>query len=342
MMPLIYGVYCNYREKINAQLYELVLLQIGFSGDKREGEVSKELLNEFFLSLPEEVTDQVDMFFVRCANERDGYVECRFSLKDQKYEPCLKFRDNLLQSGILNGYFSAEEEESGEPVAIVFQDRAEVGEEIEILGKKYRVTGTHNWGDNLDLVPFLSLDEAAKFDDYGVTLAFGKRITTEQFKTVADTARAVLGNRAVIPDMPRLDQYQLSFYKAMILLAGLVGISLSLNYIIMYQYIIHIRRKELAVFLICGMTSGRAVLFLMAECAVLLSPGILLGFGLFHFLCRPLLYRWMPYLQGSYRAETYAFMLIAFIAVFELIFGSAEKAMMRKKEIGDILKKGKV
>lgn len=339
MLPFIYGIYCNYAEKLNAQLYELTLLQLRFVEGKEEARVRKEILNDFFQSLPEKVTDQIDMFFVRCRDENGKIVECRFTLEGKEYRACRVLRDNLLQSNILDGYFTDDEEADGKKVAIISRVDGSPGDEISIFGDSYRVVATHDWGNDLIMVPFLSLKEDVELDDYGVVMAFHKRITPEQFVLVKDTVDVVMKDMVYLPEMPKLDQYQRRLYQSLIALMILTGIAISLNYVITYQYIAGKRKRELAVFMICGMNQNKAVLLLMMESAVLLLPGIITGLGVFHFIIRPALYRWMPYLADGYGLKIYLMIVFIFGVTFEVFFGILQKHMMKKQDISSMLRK---
>lgn len=336
MLPLIYGVYYNYSEKLNAQRYDLTLLQVRFTEGKS---VNKDAVKAFVQALPKDVTDCIDMFYVTCRNLNGKVVECRFTLQENEYRPCLVFRDNLMESGILYGYFAEEEEAAGENVAIVSCNEAKEGDEISVLGYSYRVVAMHNWGDDLILLPFLALPENMELDKYGIVMAFHKRITDRQFSIVSETVQNCLGDSAYMPQMPEVDQYQMQFYKSVLFLMAMTAAAVSLNYIIVYQYILDQRKRQYAVFMICGLTKSGTVVTLVMECMVLLLPGIILGSVFFHFVIREFLVNLMPYLDGGYDLGIYGLMIVLFGIAFIISFGLIQRCIMTRLDLSDSLRK---
>lgn len=333
ILPFSYGLYYNYSEKLNAQFYETKLLQIGFVDGGEGGRINKEILKHFLDELPVEVTDCIDMFFVRCTDNLGRNIECRFSIIDSKYMPCMIFRDNLIQEEILNGYFSDEEENLGEKVAIVEKGSVDSGGIIWLFGEEYKVKTTHEWGENLIMVPFLSLSEEVQFDNYGLVMGFKKAISSENYEIVKKIANDVMGNLIEFPEMPQLDYYQLKLYKSIILLSVLMGISISINYIIIYQYLFNKRKYEMGVFWICGMKKSSIVITLVLESIVLLIPGSILGMICFHYLVVPIMYKYMIYAVGGYDWEIYVLIMSSFSITFEIFFGIFQKMMIKKKDI---------
>lgn len=106
----------------------------------------------------------------------------------------------------------------------------------------------------------------------------------------------------------------------------LVIILSAVNFLYIYSYILEKRKRQYRVFMLCGCSANKTLLFAAAEillCALVYS---LLGIVIFHFAIRPLVVSLEPLLkysfhQGVYLGVTLASVMISFmVLILEFIF----------------------
>ena len=115
-----FGLFCDYIEKKNREIYELTTIRIEFDYDiEHDRYVTKKQLEECILQFSDYITDSIEIFFVRSWIENDMLLECRFIVNEGEYLPCDVVRNNLTKTGELINYFTEDQEKNGDKVAII-------------------------------------------------------------------------------------------------------------------------------------------------------------------------------------------------------------------------------
>lgn len=354
LLCFCYGLYCNYIEKKNSQEYELMDLEISFdySGNMgKENYITAKQIEECVLQFSENITDNVEMFFVRSKEEKTQILlECRFIIRDGKFYPCDVVRDNLVRSGLLENYFTVSHEKEGAQVAIVPGDKEQwrwnnvslINEmmiddhHILLQGETYQVVGEHGWADRI-LLPFASLDEKTVIDEYGLNLSFKQRMTHQQYDEVKAVVEQTLGDVAQVPAKPELDRFLRNLYNTVLIIDILIAGIIALNFAILYQYIILRRKKEMGIFMLCGRNRKQSIIYFILESHSILIPSFIVGVIGYHYLLRPLISWLMPYVQDSYNFLSYATLTVAYLVMSVLIIGISLAVGIKKLSIAEIV-----
>lgn len=336
LINFCYGIFCNYVEKKNSSEYSLTAIDIYFDADKiAENPITKKQVEDFVWSLPNNIKDSVIMFFCRSklkGTNHDFWIETRFTIKDGCYYPCENTRDILTRQGMLDNYFTEENEKYGEQVAIISREN-EVGngryvptemmiddKTLIIQGKSYQIIGHHDWGYSI-FVPFASLDDNTVIDSEGVTLGFGRSVTRSQYNEVKAAVEQHFGSCAQMPEMKELSEFSKTVFRTSMLISGLVALSAAINLSVLYRYILLYRKKEIGILMLCGLDKKKTACCIVLECLLLFIPVFVTGIVLYHYLIFPAI-RWMiPYAAGSYHLSVYLWLTAIFTLVSAVIVG---------------------
>ncbi len=263
-MLTAYGIYGCYTQKKLMREMDMNSLDLELS---ETGTVTKGEFSEAFLACPSELTDGIDMILVYVKyTEEEGVrpLELRFTVREGKISSCSLFAHNLEQNRMITVYFSEEQEEKGEAVALTYKG---MDQEIQgwlknmenpdgtlsILGKEYKVIGRQSWAEAV-LIPYQSLeDDTALYNDFGFSLSFHEPVTRDQYNQLKETLTAQLGDRVIFPEREIYDFNQLYLYNTILLINGFILLAAALNFALLYRYILMKRKKNLAVFQLCGL-----------------------------------------------------------------------------------------
>lgn len=233
--------------------------------------------------------------------------------------------------------FMEEDEKKGNSVALVHQEFGSVGDKILINGKEFKIIGIHDWGGSTILIPFAALDKDAVLEDTGLVISFCQPVTKKQYDTIRQVMDQMTDGLAVMPKMPELDQYRRSVYNSVLVLMILIGLSISLNFVIIYEYIWKQRKRQMAVFFICGMSRKKLLFLFMMEYMALILPPVLTGMAAFHFGMRPFVLWMLPYLENSYGIRIYFLMLLIFGGTAAFVFVIAFSSVIKRSRIQEML-----
>lgn len=299
LMLTAYGIYGCYTKKKLTREMDMNSLELELS---ETGTVTKKEFSEAFLACPSELTDGIDMILVYAKYaEKEGVrpLELRFTVREGKICSCTLFANNLEQNHMITEYFSEEQEENGEEVALAYNGRDQEIQgwlrdmenpdgTLSILGKDYEVIGGQSWA--AALIPYQSLeDDTELYNNFGISLYFHDPVTRDQYNQLKETLTAELGERVIFPEREIYDFNQLYLYNTILLINGFILLAAALNFALLYRYILMKRKKNLAVFQLCGLTRLWAAYYYLGECILLLVPVIPLAFVCFRLLVLPVL-----------------------------------------------------
>ncbi len=330
LMLTAYGIYGCYTKKKLTREMDMNSLDLELS---ETGTVTKGEFSEAFLACPPELTDGIDMILAYVKyTEKEGVrpLELRFTVREGKISSCSLFAHNLEQNRMITEYFSEEQEEKGEAVALVYngmdqeiqgwlKDMENPDGTLSILGKEYEVIGSQSWAAAV-LIPYQSLeDDTALYNDFGILLYFHDPVTREQYNQLKETLTAQLGDRVIFPEREIYDFNQLYLYNTILLINGFILLAAALNFALLYRYILMKRKKNLAVFQLCGLTRLRAACYYLGECILLLVPVIPLAFVCFRLLVLPALAKTYADIWSLFPGSIYGKFGAAYLVVSLLV-----------------------
>lgn len=244
------------------------------------------------------------------------------------------YEENLKKSSKISSgrFFTPEEFKEGEKVAIAFDkyninvgntpymDKMLVDEDKYVLleGERYKVIGWGSIDCDLPTIPITSLPDDTPLEGY-VTFTFGHPVNRANYQELKELAEIDFQGLAQLESMalPNVDQIYL--YNTIIIVSILIALVSSLNFAILYRYILATRKKELRIFRICGMSKFRAVVTYIAECLLITLPVYFFGVFLFAKVLLPIAKKHFYYMYQSYSMEIYGTLFVIYYGVSLLI-----------------------
>lgn len=251
-------------------------------------------------------------------------LESRFVYRDGMYSSLPEFHENITNSLVSGRAISETEENNGERVAVIYYNRAESDPLIieynndkmfiSFLGIRYWVIGEHNMGmGGLPVVPFLSVPDDFLYDGT-VILTPKSVITRSQYQTMIHTAEMTIPNAITFPNLKLPDSDSVTISNNMMAASLLIAVLCSLNFTMLYQYIMDKRRKTLAVFRLAGCSKRKAALLYMTECLCISVPCYCAGFGIFKLLLHSVFSKQFSFINEAYSFEIYMAIFALFTA----------------------------
>ena len=325
---IAYGIYSNYMVQKLSSENDLRSLQIDISASE-EKPLTKGIFTNALLSCPKEILNKVDMIFVKVPTEYNLSLELRFCVSDGKISGCTLFQDNLEQNGLASSYFTHTQEENGEKVALVYSGQDQKNEindmlvdsnTIRILGHEYEIIGEQTWTYPV-LIPYLSVDDTTILSqEYGIEMYFQSPINFKDYSNLKEKMQSQLHDYINFPEM-YVDYNELHLYNSIIYILAFVITIAALNFCIFYKYILIKRRKNIAIFRICGFTKKNAIIHYMGECLLIVSVTLPAAIILFRYSIYFLLSKIYSDFENYYSCKTYfAFGIIYLIGSSIILF----------------------
>lgn len=348
MISFSCGIYYNYTTEYLASNSLLTNLVIGFEEDKENNHyVTKEMLDRCLLQFSSDITEKAGCFLVMPMIENGIHTECRFSIKDGKFASGENTKENFIRANWVDAYFSEEQEREGELVALIYdktgiQNKTPVtdrllqkGENgyIRLQGRNYRIIGTQKVVTDSVLVPYASLDKNTVLGQEGLTIMFRTAFTRAQYEEAVNILKKEMGELAIIPPLEKTDNDQIQIAMTMAVIAVLITSVISFNFIILYLYMLDKRKRQMGIFLLCGMSRYRAAGIYIAESILLSVTAFCLGMLAFHILIRPFLYPVYHYLEGFYTGKAYLLIFVVYCVASSFMLGTAVAVHVLKKPI---------
>lgn len=329
LMLVAYGIYGCYTKKKLSRESDMNSMEIGLS---ENDVVTKGELSGAFLKCPSELTDGIDTIIVYTDYTADPTVrplDLRFAVRDGKISSSVVFGENIKISGLADKYFTEKQEIDGEKVAMIYNGndqeiqawadsiKKEDGT-LEILGNTYNIIGEQSWG--AVLIPYQSLDDQVPLTSAGgITLFFHDPVTREQYNILKERLTQELGYRVLFPERKIYDFNQLYLYNTILLINGFILITAAVNFTMIYRYILMKRKRNLAIFRVCGLTRARAAVTYLGECIFLMILILPVSFVGFRFLLLPVLADTYTNIWDLFPLNIYGKFGIAYLTIFLIV-----------------------
>lgn len=348
-----YGLYQNYHVIIVEKENEMNELVIEIVDPTR---VTKEKYENALLSLPDDVNDAVIMYLVQPKIEPIasmnlengwGYMEIRFTIRNQKVVPCEIFHDNLEKYGTMvrGRYFTDEEEKNGSLVALIggdsgsissctdyltIQDDAE-GHFIQIGNRIFQVVGEQKM-TCIPIIPFNSLYPDTQLYHH-LYITKDRPFTQSEYEEIRNVLSEKFGDAIKIPELDLTETEDIYFYRTILLIAAAISALAAANFSIIYQYMLEKRSKEITIFRICGCSKTQATGIFLVECLVMIVPVYLLSAIIYAKLLLPQLSSMFPYMEGSYTLAIYFAIFLIYLGITLIVLSIMVSQQIRRKSL---------
>lgn len=333
-----YAVYKNYENAKLAKYLDLNYLEIGLNKS-----ITKSQLERCLENLSDDTDNAINGIILSVDLEET--VQSGFCFRNGSYERCDIWYANFTQNNFVTNYFSNEQEEKGELVALapLSEDNltwAEAKENQnastkEIQGKEYQIIGYQNWSETY-MVPYASLEKSTRINpESGIVFNFSGAITQTQYFDIKKQFNKELGKSVDIPELEFTNVQKNGLYDSMILVAILITLVFSCNILILFQYMWNETIKERSVYKICGIRKKQLFYIYFMPPIILLVTTFFAGLILYHVCMRQNIQKFLHHVTADMLEATYGeiFFLYFFWVVLFIILTLCKNIWIKKKTI---------
>ncbi len=171
-------------------------------------------------------------------------------------------------------------------------------------------------------MPFSALSDETELQTFYVllTITYDVPITHEQYTRAKNYIDENYGDRLCVKEIEFL-QKNSEYYNLIILVVALIVVIAAINIAVIYRYVLMKRKKQIAVFKLCGCTNDSLCLSFIAEALLLTLPVFLAGTAVYFGVLKKYFADIFIYLDEAYTANTVllSFGLFVIISITVLI-----------------------
>lgn len=360
IMAFSYGLYQNY----NITLYEFDESAAHMDIEINEGKtLTKGDLVRYLAAISNETKN--DISSIGTSTRLEGFEDTDewsyldsyfwFHITDGVYLVPPDARENWESGVILTGrYISDEEMANGADVVMLSNNQDittdnqdgwdpatkailnEDGTKATIFGKEYTVICT-NRSPYGPMMPILSVPDDVALNS--LSFSFYNHVTREQYNEVRDVADEVIPGVLTFAQMDIPDAEGAYMYRNIMLIAALIAVITIVNFAVLFRYITAKRRRQNAIFRLCGCTVGKIMRASLAECCMICIPTFIIGIAAFIPVMEFVLSNIFPYMKGAYSPVIYLAFVLIYTVLMLIIMSVVLFVQLRKMPV-ETLKRG--
>lgn len=341
-----YGLYYNFdtqKAETNDKLKDVFFTDLKYDEEGRpiawkynEG-LTKNDLQRYIKALSEKTINSieaiyVDSFITELADEQyptGDRVIFHFTYHNGKYGINEEVRDiamaeNKGEFKPEGRYFTDEEMNNGSLVAVVnpysiaeYKNILVDDDTIRLFGKDFKIIGKTDIKISDLYIPFTSLPDEQNIVIFEVL--FKRNITRSIYTEMKQKADEIIPERLYFPELEGIDRDDMAIYNNMIAISLCISVLSTVNFAMLYHFLIEKRQKQLAIMRMCGCKKVRAVFTYLGECILITLPaygaGILINKLLIHSLPSGML----EFMEDAYSPKVYGTLFGVYIAAFAVI-----------------------
>lgn len=258
-------------------------------------------------------------------------VLSRFLYIDGSFRCYAEMFNTLKKQGwfLKGNYYNDAQYDSGQPLMLLSEELAGDNLEFSMQGRTFKAIAivTHIEPD----VIYTSLNDDTKC--LHISFDYTRPPSLTQYNDICNTFKSVFGDRIKEPDIEPFYQEDYWLYNTIMMAAILIAIVASINLIILYQYILIKRRKALSVFMICGCTKNKAVMYYLAESLLITIPCFILSALLYHNVLLGLFAKKFVFIESAYSMKLYVIAFAIYIAISAIAMLIVSNIMVRRSTI---------
>ncbi len=364
LMVFSFGVYQNYKQEKVEYDYNQTTFDINFYYDKVHVDnenwgdwqytysgITKAEVEQFFTQIRPETYDNMWVCTTLLAekfplalmqgDKPTGQfffesVSTRFKkYQDGIYYPYMGGFEFAINEGenFVGNMFTTEQYNSGENIVETTKEQLSDDGRWHYAGEVYEPVLIYEDGGRGSELPFPSIKDDALIEY--VDIVFYDAITVAQYNELSKLATICFGDRCEIVSPEPAYQEDYWLYNTMIAIGVCIAIAAAINILILYSYILMKRRKTMAVFMLCGCTSGKAIRMYLGESLLLTVPLYAVSALLYHYLLLPVLERWLPYITTAYSMKLYLLVFGMYITACTIAMLILSIVMVRTQSIAE-------
>lgn len=246
--------------------------------------ISVDSLKEVLPIITANMNDNIkDIFFEVDNGDEKFDVSCVMDFKDGKY--CMQsdyFTDKRLYSG---RYINGLEMNDGSKVVFGFGSYEEgrdysVGDKCILFGEEYEIVGIID-GPLVTRVS-LPLNSCTKeMKTYMLQIDLDTIITKSEYDFFTNTLREYYGNNVQFSEFEVVDMSDYISYNTVIIMAFVIGVIMALDTILVFNYILKKRRRQMQIWSILGAKRSQQIGICMVEIIIITLLTMTVGFLIF-------------------------------------------------------------
>ena len=279
MLYFVYGLFSSYRAAKQELTIDSYTIEASF---KEETGTEFSELEKCFGEILDTVQKRLDYFYImgRC----DGIM---INIHNEYHKGTFGLAGTISKNmEIKDGRFFDEEEITNAQKVVIGNRIGEVGEKVRLGEENYQIIGTQKYSvENETPIAEVSYTVCpAQTELVTVILNFRDLPRQSDYLAFREGLIGVFGDRVIVDEFAVMDEEQLVSFNSIMIFSVAIGIAIALDTSLLYAYIIHKRKKQMAVFALNGAT--RRQLFLINEMEISLISVLTMaaGFCIFKWL----------------------------------------------------------
>lgn len=183
-------------------------------------------------------------------------------------------------------------------------------ENVEINGESYKIINESYNGGILDspITAFYN-NTFVMGGSFCLEINFKTDISRSQYDDIVSAVAANMGDNAEVPEMDISPTTELFYYRTILMISVLISVLASINFAVLYRYVLQKRIKTLTIFRICGCTKMKIIFIYLFECMIVGLPLFALTMLCFDKLA-------LPALSGAFEYIEFAYSPLLYLAIF--------------------------
>ena len=302
----VYGIYTLY----SASLQEIDINSCVINASFIEGEnVNVGALRKCITNIVDEMEDSIDYVYIGLL---DG--DTIISTYSEYHNGIFKSSDTIGKKNvdIIGRYLNDEDFINENKVA--FGTSSEIGDIFFISDEAFEVVGKDKdevLRNRITIIPFVSAPDNLEL--ISMSINFKKLPTKSNYEKFKAVLEENFGINVVVDEFPIKNTEELISIKSVMVISVFIGIISALDTILLYSYIIHKRKKQMAIFTIVG--AKQRDRFIINEIEIMLISCLvsLAGFILFKMVIENSIEKMVGVSVELYSTKVYLIMLSIYI-----------------------------
>lgn len=327
----VFGIFQNNLYELSANT-DSKRLQASLTGCQLDGNKLKDIL----VFMTEDAKAPIQYFFVEADSSDGKYTyQDRAQYKDGK----ITYSDSvfdIVKKSVEGKFASAEQYMQGAKVAVVPPNMGVgIGEHIKLEGEDFEIIGINKVnGDGEIEMPFTSFPKDCKW--HRISIGLDLLPTREQYDFFKEKLSSY---GAEVEEFYVANNEDIKRENSLMLVSVLLAFLAGGNMYMVYSYIFKRRKKQLAIYTICGCGRGLARGMFFMEILINMLIAVVAGVLLFRFAVYPVMVHYFVYLKTIYGIREYVAILFIYLTItlgmgWFLSVGMARKSIMEMRKEG--------
>lgn len=201
---------------------------------------------------------------------------------------------------------------------------------ININGMQYDIIGLSQ--ENSISIPVSSLNDDTVINTFMPDLlvfSYDVPVTHEQYTQLKNLVEAQYPELLTVKEID-FEKKDTDYFNLMLIISALIAVISLVNTAIMFRYVLMKRRKQIAVFRLCGCPNMSLLKNFISEVMLMIIPSGIIGALIYFLFLKQYLIKYFIYLNGAYSLKDiimiYAgYILLSIIILLVMIFNSLKR-----------------